>query len=171
MKSFKWHGIPVNVPNKKAEWTALAVYLAVILVITVYALTRATQPEGIVMKYSKESTDRLIEVQGISIHFNDIGDSKKPALFCFHGGGPGANGWDNTRFNIDGLVNHFRLVLIDLPGYGESDKNAKRPLETPGDTALAQLFAGLMDQLGIAWAHFYASSASAIPWGSRGKSV
>jgi len=115
------------------------------------------------MKYSKESTDRLIEVQGVNIHFNDIGDSKNPALFCFHGGGPGANGWDNTRFNIDGLVNHFRLVLIDLPGYGESDKNAKRPPETPGDTALAQLFAGLMDKLGITWAHFYASSASAIP--------
>ena len=115
------------------------------------------------MEYSKESTDRFADIQGISIHFNDIGDPEKPALLCFHGGGPGANGWDNTRFNIEGLVKHFRLLLIDLPGYGESDKSAKRPSDVPGDTALAQLFAKLMDHLDIQQAHFYASSASAIP--------
>ena len=27
MKSFKWHGIPVNIPNKKIEWQLLGVFL------------------------------------------------------------------------------------------------------------------------------------------------
>lgn len=115
------------------------------------------------MAYTKEETDRFATVEGVELHYNDAGDPANPALLCFHGGGPGANGWDNTRFNIEGLAPHFRMLLIDMPGYGESDKKAKRPDGVPGDVALARLYAGLMDQLGIERAHLYASSASAIP--------
>ena len=32
MKSFKWHGIPVNLPNKKSEWIALGVLLGSVYV-------------------------------------------------------------------------------------------------------------------------------------------
>jgi pimeloyl-ACP methyl ester carboxylesterase len=113
------------------------------------------------MPYTKEETDRYATVDGVKLHYNDVGSG--PALLCFHGGGPGANAWDNTRFNVEGLAPHFRMLLVDMPGYGESDKRARRPEGLPGDTALAQLYAGLMDQLGIDQAHFYASSASAIP--------
>ena len=27
MRTFKWHGIPVNIPNKKIEWQLLAAFL------------------------------------------------------------------------------------------------------------------------------------------------
>lgn len=115
------------------------------------------------MTYTKEETDRRATVNGIDLHYNDVGDSSNPALLCFHGGGPGANAWDNTRFNIEGLAPHFRMLLIDIPGFGESDKTAKRPAGVPADVALGELYAGLMDQLRVDSAHFYASSASAIP--------
>ena len=35
MKSFKWHGIPVNIPNRKIEWQSLGLLLAIELVIIV----------------------------------------------------------------------------------------------------------------------------------------
>ena len=38
MKSFKWHGIPVNIPNKKNEWRLLGLVLLVELVIIIFVI-------------------------------------------------------------------------------------------------------------------------------------
>ena len=81
------------------------------------------------MPITKESSDRFATVNGVELHYNEAGDG--PALLCFHGGGPGANAWDNTRFNIDALAEHFHVYLIDLPGFGESDKTATVPKRKP----------------------------------------
>ena len=48
-----------------------------------------------------EDTSRSVELFGASIHYNEAGDG--PVLFGFHGGGPGGNGWDNTKRSIDML--------------------------------------------------------------------
>lgn len=106
-------------------------------------------------RYSKEATDRYVDVKGIKIHYNEAGQG--PALFCFHGGGPGANAWDNSKHNLDELSEHFRCILMDMPGYGLSDKNAKLD-GTPLDLFCANILLGVMDQLGIDRAHLYGSS-------------
>ena len=41
MRSFKWHGIPVNIPNKKIEWQLLGAllvfeFLIIIVLIIVF---------------------------------------------------------------------------------------------------------------------------------------
>ena len=79
-------------------------------------------------------------------------------LICTHGGGPGANAWDNTRWALDALAQHFRVLLLDLPGFGESQKNVSRQ-GVPMDMFCARLHRGLMDALGIERAHLYGSSA------------
>ena len=106
-------------------------------------------------KYSKEETDRYAEVNGLKIHYNEAGQG--PALFCFHGGGPGSNAWDNSKHNLDGLAEHFRCIVMDMPGYGYSDKSVKLG-DTPLDLFCARIILGLMDQLGIDRAHLYGSS-------------
>jgi 4,5:9,10-diseco-3-hydroxy-5,9,17-trioxoandrosta-1(10),2-diene-4-oate hydrolase len=105
---------------------------------------------------SKEDTDRFIEVDGIRLHYNEAGAG--PALICTHGGGPGANAWDNTKWALDALARHFRVLLLDLPGFGESQKNVSRQ-GVPMDIFCARLHRGLMDALGIERAHLYGSSA------------
>jgi|TARA_B100000959_G_C14962271_1_gene616256 hypothetical protein len=35
MRSFKWHGIPVNIPNKKIEWQLLGALLTFELLIII----------------------------------------------------------------------------------------------------------------------------------------
>src|SRR5687767_4374349 len=73
-------------------------------------------------KISYEESERYQDVYGVKIHYNEAGSG--PALICFHGGGPGANAWDNTKHNIDMLSEHFHTILFDMPGYGYSDKEA-----------------------------------------------
>src|SRR2546429_645809 len=114
---------------------------------------------------TKEATDRFAEVNGIKIHYNEAGSG--PTLICTHGGGPGANAWDNTRWAFDKLAEHFHVILMDLPGFGESQKLVKRN-GVPMDHFMAGLELGLMDQLRIDRAHLYNSSAfsaSAVRFG------
>ena len=106
-------------------------------------------------RYSKEETGRYTVVSGQTIHYNDVGEGS--AFFCFHGGGPGANAWDNTKHNLDELARHFRCIIMDMPGYGLSDKNVNRG-DTPLDLFCANIILGVMDELGIDRAHLYGSS-------------
>jgi len=43
LKSFKWHGIPVNIPNKKNEWRLLGLLLLVevlvVIIVIVFLIT------------------------------------------------------------------------------------------------------------------------------------
>ena len=110
-------------------------------------------------KITREATDRYADVSGVKIHYNEAGTG--PTLICFHGGGPGANAWDFAKHNLDVLSSRFHMLLVDLPGYGYSDKSAKL------DGALldfycAQLVRDLMDQLNIQQAHFYGSDVSGV---------
>ena len=106
-------------------------------------------------KYRKEESDRYADAYNHRIHYNDVGNG--PALFCFHGGGPGSNAWDNTQHNLDALAERFRCIIMDFPGYGLSDKDVKRGDE-PLDIFCAKVILGLMDHLGIDKAHLYGSS-------------
>jgi pimeloyl-ACP methyl ester carboxylesterase len=108
------------------------------------------------MALTKEETDRFIDVNGINIHYNEAGSG--PALICTHGGGPGAHAWDNTRWCFDKLAERFRTILMDMPGFGESQKGVSRQ-GVPMDIFCARLTLGLMDKLGIDRAHLYGSSA------------
>jgi pimeloyl-ACP methyl ester carboxylesterase len=108
------------------------------------------------MALTKEETDRFVDVNGIKIHYNEAGSG--PALICTHGGGPGANAWDNTRYAFDALAEHFRTILMDVPGFGESQMHVSRN-GVPMDFFLAKLQRDFMDLLGIDRAHLYGSSA------------
>jgi len=104
---------------------------------------------------SKEATDRFIDVKGIKIHYNEAGQG--PTLMCFHGGGPGSNAWDNTRHNLRALAEHFHVMLVDMPGFGESAKDVKIG-NTSLDLFYANIIRDLMDLKGIARTHLYSSS-------------
>jgi len=106
--------------------------------------------------YTKEETNHFIEIDGINIHYNEAGSG--PALICTHGGGPGANAWDNTKLALPYLAEHFRTILMDMPGFGDSQKQVSRN-GVPMDLFCARLQLGLMDKLGIDKAHLYGSSA------------
>jgi len=67
-----------------------------------------------------ESTSRFVDTSAGRIHYHDAGSG--PVLLCIHGGAPGAFGWGNFGYNLADWSTSFRVLIVDLPGYGQSDK-------------------------------------------------
>lgn len=60
----------------------------------------------------------------IKLHYTDTGPAlnRAPVIALLHGSGPGSTGWSNFAANRPALVDAgFRLICIDLPGWGRSD--------------------------------------------------
>ncbi|UNK81074.1 alpha/beta fold hydrolase [Sphingopyxis granuli] len=71
-----------------------------------------------------------------------------PCVILIHGGGPGAYGFSNYRKNFLPLAEKgFRTVVIDLPGYGQSDyrQSSDGGLFTP----MAEATLELIEHLGL----------------------
>lgn len=68
--------------------------------------------------------DRFIELDnGLQLHYLDVG--KGPVVVWLHGSGPGASGYSNFKGNYPAFAAAgFRNIVLDLPGFGRSDKPA-----------------------------------------------
>lgn len=69
------------------------------------------------LEYSPEFTS--FEHEGREMHYIAIGDTSKPAILFVHGS-PGA--WDNFLgfLSNKSLLDNFRLIAVDRPGFGKS---------------------------------------------------
>ena len=95
-----------------------------------------------------ESTSRFVHAAGVRLHYHEAGEG--PVLLCIHGGAPGAYGWGNFGRNVPELAKHFRVLVVDLPGYGKSEK----PEITGGRYGFyARTFAAMLKVLDIERAH------------------
>ncbi|MFJ7207378.1 4,5:9,10-diseco-3-hydroxy-5,9,17-trioxoandrosta-1(10),2-diene-4-oate hydrolase [Streptomyces sp. NPDC098789] len=107
-----------------------------------------------------ENTSRTLDAGGLTLHFHEAGPDAReaahaPVVIMLHGGGPGASGWSNFGPNLPHFAGHFRTLLVDQPCYGRSDKRAP---ERDYFTHSADAVVALMDELGIARAHFVGNS-------------
>jgi pimeloyl-ACP methyl ester carboxylesterase len=97
---------------------------------------------------------RFLDVDGVRLHYIERGQGDP--LLLIHG-----NGTMIQDFTVSGLVDrlasHYRVIVIDRPGYGYSSR--PRQLWTP--RAHARLFQAALAQLGIEHALVYGHS-----WGT-----
>ena len=102
---------------------------------------------------TEEGTSKYATVDGVKVHYNEAG-SGAPVVML-HGGGPGASGWSNFGTNVGPLSERFRVILMDLPGFGKSD-----PVVVTGPRAAynARIVSGLLKQLEIPKAHLIGNS-------------
>jgi 4,5:9,10-diseco-3-hydroxy-5,9,17-trioxoandrosta-1(10),2-diene-4-oate hydrolase len=95
-----------------------------------------------------ESTSRFAEVvagdRRMRLHYHEAGEGEPVVLL--HGGGPGASSWSNFGRNIAVLSRYFRVIAIDQPGYGHSDKHTEHEQY---NRYSAGAVLGLFDHLGI----------------------
>lgn len=96
---------------------------------------------------------RTVTVGKRQIFLSEIGEGY-PVLML-HGGGAGASGLSNYSRNIEALSKHFRVLVADMPGYGQSTKGVDRS-DPFGDLARSML--GLFDALKITSAHVVGNS-------------
>jgi len=77
-------------------------------------------------------------------------------VVLLHGGGPGASSWSNFRGNIGELSKKYRVIMMDQPGFGKSDR-AIYEGERIGAFA-ARALSKLLKHLGIDKAHLIGNS-------------
>ncbi len=100
-----------------------------------------------------ESTSQFLEGE-LRLHYHEAGTG--PALVLLHGSGPGVSGWSNFRGNFPVFASHFRTVIMDMPGFGQSERPAAFDRAYPRVAADAVL--RLLDALGIGQAHLFGNS-------------
>lgn len=98
-------------------------------------------------------TSRTVTTGKRQIFISELGEGYP--ILMLHGGGAGASGLSNYSRNIAALAQHFRVVVADMPGYGQSTKGVERS-DPFGDLAHAML--GLFDALQIKSAHVVGNS-------------
>ena len=83
-----------------------------------------------------ESTSRTLETPQGTLHYHEAGDG--PPLLLLHGSGPGVSGWANFRGNLAAFAEHFRTLVLDMPGFGKSYSCDGNPLlaAPPGSARL-----------------------------------
>ncbi len=105
---------------------------------------------------TEATTSRFAELPSARLHYNEMGDGD--VVIMLHGGGPGAAGWSNFAGNIEAFAKRYRVLLVDMPGFG---KSAKPYYEEGQGTFSARCILELMDHLNIEKAHFVGNSLGA----------
>ncbi len=87
--------------------------------------------------------DRFVTVEGVRLHYQEAGSG--PPLVCIHGAGPGASAASNFKANVGPLSERCRVILYDMPQYGQSDKIV---LKEPRLLYNSRILAGFLTALG-----------------------
>ena len=83
----------------------------------------------------------MFYMRGLGLHFFDRGSG--PVLLLVHGFGA----WTfSFRHQIDSLSRHFRVLAVDLPGFGLSDRPSDEDLSY---TAHAERLREFLDRMGV----------------------
>ena len=128
--------------KKILKW--IGIFIIAILIILIYSGTYLDIPrEKLEAKYATGSSQFLDLPDGARIHFRDEGKPESPAIVLLHG-------FNGSLFNFERLVpllaKDFRLISIDLPGFGLTGAipSANYTTESFMDTVTS-----LTNQLGI----------------------
>ena len=96
-------------------------------------------------------SNRYLEVDGERIHVIERG-TDGPRVLLLHGYASNSQAWRAVMGRLDG---RFRMVAVDLPGFGWSTRYPTQPLT--GD-AYAERLAGILDALGWERVHVVGQS-------------
>ncbi|KAL2742925.1 epoxide hydrolase 4-like isoform X3 [Vespula maculifrons] len=68
-------------------------------------------------------THSYVKIKGVKFHYVEAGDIGKPLLLLLHGF---PDCWLSWREQIPALAEYYRVVAIDLKGFGDSDKPSNK---------------------------------------------
>lgn len=115
-----------------------------------FALRRLLRNEETIDWEDAPRTGKLTTVDGVAVHHLDEGQG--PVVILIHGFGGHTFSF---RKNIPALAEHFRVIAVDLMGFGYTERPRKSDYSL---TAQARMVVGLMDALGIESAAIVAHS-------------
>ncbi|WP_326837387.1 alpha/beta hydrolase [Amycolatopsis rhabdoformis] len=98
-----------------------------------------------------EPAGKFLDTSEFRLHYHDVGEGR-PVLLL-HGAGPGATAWSNFNRNIATLAASYRVIALDLPGWGRSSTPT-----VESRRHLVEAAVGLLDGLGIEKAAYVGNS-------------
>src|SRR5499427_10753043 len=104
------------------------------------------------------STSRFVTTGEMRLHYHEAGPDREDGalpVVMLHGGGPGASAWSNFGPNLPVFAGRFRTLMVDMPGFGRSDKP---PVTGNYFTFAAGALAGLLGELGLERVHLVGNS-------------
>ncbi len=77
--------------------------------------------------FAKEDVRRSAKAGDITLNYYEAGEARADVgaglpFVLLHGGGPGASAWSNFGSALPRFAESFRTLLVDQPGFGQSDK-------------------------------------------------
>jgi 4,5:9,10-diseco-3-hydroxy-5,9,17-trioxoandrosta-1(10),2-diene-4-oate hydrolase len=108
---------------------------------------------------SKEHVRRSSKAGDLTLNYYEAGEPTDVGgglpLVMLHGGGPGASAWSNFGSALTAFATDFRTLLVDQPGFGDSDKP---PVVGNYFRHSAGYLLALLDELGIDRIHLLGNS-------------
>ncbi len=95
---------------KESRWGTLVIALCLIIACGLCSCTQKAD--------TKDGESFFTDFEGIRVHYEIHGTGQEYVVFI-HGWACDSNFW---RFQVPVLEKHWRLILVDLPGHGKSDK-------------------------------------------------
>ena len=95
----------------------------------------------------------FVDVDGVRVHYQEAGDEHAPAMVLIHGFASSTLVWSQVFLKL--AAAGYRVIALDLLGYGYSAKPRNGEYTIPGQ---AKLLTRLLDHLGIPRAIFVGSS-------------
>jgi pimeloyl-ACP methyl ester carboxylesterase len=131
---------------------SVAAYFAVVALAGFAAIGCSSLEVAQVQPASRFADDgRYFEWNGSRTYYIDRGQSNRETIVFIHGFGSSTYSW---RYLIEPLAARYRVIAVDLPGFGFSDKP-----DIQYDMRLfSRYVTGLMDELGISSAIFAGNS-------------
>ena len=127
---------------KAGLWSFFA--LALLLLVSALSMIRPDIPVAhLILEYTDEHS-QFIELDGLRVHVRDQGPTDAPALLLLHGTFASLHTWDDW---VDELQDDYRLVRLDLPGFGLTGPH---PDQDYSLAATLYLLEALREQLSIA---------------------
>jgi pimeloyl-ACP methyl ester carboxylesterase len=94
------------------------------------------------MRYGASSQD-VVTVDGLNVYYKDTGPKDAPVLLLLHGFGSSLQTWDHWATKLEA---HYRVIRLDLPGFGLTGPSPLHDYSESGDLATLMHFA---DKLGL----------------------
>lgn len=122
-------------------WIGL-VLLGVVLAVLVWAY-HSDKPRAELEAQYAAPPSQFIESGGVRFHVRDTGPKEGPAVLFLHGFGSSLHTWEDWATS---LQDRFRVIRVDLPGFGLTGADPSGDYRDPHTLALLK---DLLDRLGV----------------------
>ena len=93
-------------------------FLLALLLLGLLSMIRPDIPVGTLIPTYADSTSRFVRIDGMDVHVRDEGSG--PVILLIHGTFSSLHTWDDWT---DALSDSFRVIRLDLPGFGLTGPN------------------------------------------------